>query len=65
MTTDRPGLLSRFFSRATGAERPEGPQATASGGFWADNATRPVQALVKGAFRIQSSVDELESSLPF
>jgi hypothetical protein len=47
MTTDRPGLLSRFFSRAAPAE----PQAPASGGFWADNATRPVQALIKGAYR--------------
>jgi hypothetical protein len=25
MTTDRPGLLSRFFLRAAGADRPEGP----------------------------------------
>ncbi len=49
MNTDRPGLLSRFFSRAAGAERPEGPPATASDGLWADNATRPVHALVKAA----------------
>jgi len=42
-------LSSGLFSRATGTERQDGPQAPTSGGLWADNATRPVHALIKEA----------------
>jgi len=54
---ERPGLISRFFSRASDADRQEntseGP-LTNGHEAWGDNATRPVHALVKAVLHERS-----------
>lgn len=53
-TTKRQGLISRFFSRTNDVDREENAKeglSSSRNDAWADNASRPVSALVKSLLR--------------